>query len=586
MTRIKHIAGSIFGRMIIGYLLVATVFAGAWLWSLYGPLTDAVLRQQQQNLTAVAQSSALVVTKSVEQPELIARQLVSRTDLRLTIVGADGTVLADSNFDPAVMDNHGSRPEVRDALAGRTGTDRRTSPTENTEQLYVAVPATLDGKRVAVRISQPLDEIRAIASRSRQFGLLLLAAAFVMAVIIAITTAREIARPIRELSQTARRMADGNLTVRVPDVPADLEQLAGSLSVLKSQMRSRIDDLEAEQRTLRATLDGLTDVVLVLEKDEIRLANAAADELFRTPSRGWKGVSLESSGLPGSLQAAVREHSVQPHATVVELDPDPMGRSLRVTVAPMEPDMPGRRTIVVVSDVTERARLERVRRDFVANASHELKTPVAGIRLLAESAETAAADGDDEQAVAFARQIAAEIERLQRLVGDLLDLSRLESMPASDAISDVRLVVENAVISHRAPASRRGLDLTVDLSAVRDTDVYAAADPTDVAIALDNLVDNAIAYTEAGSVAITVAIDNSFVVISVADTGGGIPAEELPRIFERFYRVDRGRSRDSGGTGLGLALVRHVVERSGGSVHVTSEPGEGSVFTLRLRRAV
>jgi two-component system phosphate regulon sensor histidine kinase PhoR len=379
-------------------------------------------------------------------------------------------------------------------------------------------------------------------------------------------------------------MAEGNLTVRIPEVPSDLEQLAGALTVLKSQMRSRIDALEAEQRSLRATLNGLTDAVLVLERDQITLANTAADELFRPPARGWKGVSLDSSGLPASLQAAVREHAVSSHATTVELDPDPTGRSLRVTVAPLEPDVPGGRTIAVVSDVTERARLEFVRRDFVANASHELKTPVAGIKLLAESAATAASDGDDEQAVAFARQIAAEIERLQRLVGDLLDLSRLESAPAPDAISDVRLVVENAVISHRAPAERKGLDLTVDLSAVRDTDVFAAADPTDVAIALDNLIDNAIAYTETGSVTVTVDSDGAFVSIEVADTGSGIPAEELPRIFERFYRVDRGRSRDSGGTGLGLALVRHVVERSGGSVKVESETGNGSVFTITLPR--
>jgi two-component system phosphate regulon sensor histidine kinase PhoR len=572
--------------MIIGYLLVATVFAAAWLWSLYGPLTDAVLKQQQRNLTAVAQSSALVVTQSDQQPQHIVEQLVSRTDLRMTIVLADGEVLADSNFDPSLMENHSSRPEVRAALEGGVGVDRRTSRTESIEQLYVAVPATVDGERVAVRISQPLDEIRAIASRSRQVGLLLLLAASAMAVGIAVATAREIARPIQELSQSAWRMAEGNLSVQIPEVPADLEQLADALTMLKSQMRARIDALEAEQRTLRATLDGLTDAVLVLEQGRIRVANAVADELFRTPARGWEGVSLDSSGLPASLQAAIREHALRSDVTVVELDSDPTGRSLRVMVAPLEPDMPGGRTIVVVSDVTERARLELVRRDFVANASHELKTPVAGIRLLAESAETAAADGDEEQAVEFARQIAVEIERLQRLVGDLLDLSRLESVPSSGALVDIRAVVDNAVISHRAAAARKNLSIDVDLTAVRDTDVFATADPTDVAIALDNLMDNAIAYTEVGSVSVAVRADESFVTITVADTGAGIPPEELPRIFERFYRVDRGRSRESGGTGLGLALVRHVVERSGGSVHVDSDLGKGSVFTLRLRRAV
>jgi two-component system, OmpR family, phosphate regulon sensor histidine kinase PhoR len=246
-------------------LLVATVFAGAWLWSLYGPLTDAVLRQQQRNLTAVAQSSALVVCSLMTRRSRSPANSSLAPTCGMTIVAADGTVLADSNYDASQMENHGTRPEMAEALEGRTGVDRRVSPTEDTEQLYVAVPGTLDGERVAVRISQSLDEIRAIASRSRQFGLLLLATAFGIAVVVAVTTARAIARPIDELSDAAWRMAEGNLSVRIPEVPSDFEQLADAL-LSKSQMRSRIDALEAEQRTLRATLDGLTDAVLVLSR--------------------------------------------------------------------------------------------------------------------------------------------------------------------------------------------------------------------------------------------------------------------------------------------------------------------------------
>jgi two-component system sensor histidine kinase SenX3 len=235
--------------------------------------------------------------------------------------------------------------------------------------------------------------------------------------------------------------------------------------------------------------------------------------------------------------------------------------------------------------VTERARLDSIRRDFVANASHELKTPVSGIHLLAQSVETAAADGEVDQALAFARQIEAETARLQRLVGDLLDLSRLDTAPAPGALTDMRTAVDNAVTSHRAAAQRRGLDLEVDLAAVRGEDVYAAADTTDVAVAIDNLLDNAIAYTPTGSVRIELSAEPDTVNLCVTDTGPGIAPEHQPRVFERFYRIDRGRSRDSGGTGLGLALVRHVVERNGGSVGLDSEVGSGSTFSITLPRA-
>jgi signal transduction histidine kinase len=229
--------------------------------------------------------------------------------------------------------------------------------------------------------------------------------------------------------------------------------------------------------------------------------------------------------------------------------------------------------------------VERVRRDFVANASHELKTPVSAIHLLAVSATDAASDGDTDQALAFAAQIEQESARLGRLVGDLLDLSRLEATPAEGTIADLREAVSNALAGHGAAASERGLELAVDDSDIAGVDVFARVDPTDLAIALDNLLDNAIKYTEQGSVTVRTEAGADFVRVLVTDTGVGIPEEDLSRIFERFYRVDRARSRESGGTGLGLALVRHVVERSGGTVEVSSAISEGTSFTVTLPRA-
>ena len=585
MTQLRTIAGSFRARLVVGYVLIAAVFAVAWAMSLYTPLTQAALHQQTRTLTAVAQAGALVAAETSATPASLASRIVTGTDLRLTIVAADGRVLADSQTDPSTMENHSGRPEIVAALAGHTGTDHRVSKTQGIEELYVAVPATVDGRRVALRVAQPFTEIEAVAVRSRRIGLWLLAGALAIAVVIATWASAAASRPVAELSEAAERMAAGNLGVDVPEVPGDLQVLADALTTLREQMRSRIDALVAEQRTLRTTLDGLTDAVFLLEAETVRYANGAASRLFRAPAGGWRRVALDHAGLPESLLANIRGALAgsEPHA--VELDPDPRGRTLRLLVVPLEEVNGVSRAIAVVSDVTQRARLDRVRRDFVANASHELKTPVAGIQLLAESAESASSDGDVDMALAFTRQIEAEAARLKRLVSDLLDLSRLESEPEPGAITDVRVAVDNAIVGHRMTAGRKGIELESDLSEVRGVDVFAATDPTDIAIALDNLVDNALAYTEAGSVRVRVKVNDAMVTIRVTDTGPGIPARHLPRIFERFYRVDRARSRDSGGTGLGLALVKHVIERSGGTVSVESEVGKGTTFTIRLPRA-
>jgi signal transduction histidine kinase len=190
------------------------------------------------------------------------------------------------------------------------------------------------------------------------------------------------------------------------------------------------------------------------------------------------------------------------------------------------------------------------------------------------------------QALVFVGQMKDEAERLRRLVLDLLDLSRLDSVPTPGTITDVRAAATNALAAHRAAASDAGLTLALDLSAVAESDVYAAAEPTDVAVALDNLLANAIAYTAHGGVTVRLAADEHDVTVSVTDTGIGIPAEHLPRVFERFYRVDAARTRVSGGTGLGLSLVRNAAERAGGTVSIDSSVGQGTTVTLRLPRTV
>lgn len=584
MSRASRFTGTLLGRLLGGYVAVAMILAIAWTWSLYGPLTDAVVRQQQRNLTALAQSATLLTADSGSAPEQVVRRLVARTDLRMTIIAADGTVLADSDADPALMDNHKDRPEVSRALDGHVGTDRRVSRTESVEALYVAVPGSLDGSRVAVRVAQPLTEIEAIAARSRRMGFILLAVALVIAAGVSIRAAHTAARPVRQLSEAARRMADGDLDAPIPEMPRDLDGLARALDSLRDQVARRIDALDAERSALSATLDGLGDAVLVLDDDRIGLANREFGRMFGVRGAPVHGMPLTATGLPEPLVRAIQS-LIMDAGDSCEVRVDPLGTTYRIGVSSSPAPELRSRYIVVISDVTERSRVDRVRRDFVANASHELKTPVAGIRLLADSAGSAAIDGDTKQALAFTGQIASEAARLQHLVGDLLDLSRLDTTAEPGRITDVREAVERAVLSHRPQANRSGLALTTDMSEVAGESLFARVDPTDMAIGLDNLIDNAVSYTQQGSVTVKVSASDDVVRLSVTDTGPGIAPEHQARIFERFYRIDSGRSRESGGTGLGLALVKHVAERAGGSISLDSQPGAGSTFTLTVPRA-
>jgi signal transduction histidine kinase len=281
----------------------------------------------------------------------------------------------------------------------------------------------------------------------------------------------------------------------------------------------------------------------------------------------------------------VREAVVSDSPADSVVGPTPLQQSFRVRAVPLHAHDARPAHLVIVSDITHSARLDAMRRDFVANASHELKTPATGILLLAESASAAARDGDVEQTLAFLHSIHEEAERLRSLVGDLLDLSRLEGTQFAAGPTDVRAAVDLALSAHRRAAEAKGLALQLDDSAVQGHDVYAACDPTDLAIALDNVLANAIAYTDQGSVTVLLARRDGRVIIEVTDTGVGIPAEHLPRVFERFYRVDAARSRHSGGTGLGLSLVKHAMERCGGTASIASEVDRGTTVTLTVPEA-
>jgi signal transduction histidine kinase len=339
------------------------------------------------------------------------------------------------------------------------------------------------------------------------------------------------------------------------------------------ELQQRLSALDQDRTTMQNVLSSMEEgVVLVGPTGRVRLSNPAADRLLGTRHRTMPGL------LPMAFQEAATKAAAGEAAVGVEVETGSPSRWARATAIPVGGDGS---VLLVVRDVTEAKRLESVRRDFVANASHELKTPAASIQAAGETIRSAARD-DPSVIPRFAEQLEREAFRLSRIVSDLLDLSRLETGAELDEEVGLDQVVKEERDRYEEAAREGGLTLSIRLGPVAPVRGSAR----DLSLLVRNLVDNAIRYTKPGGrVDVTLSGQGDEVVLSVADTGVGIPTRELPRIFERFYRVDRARSRETGGTGLGLSIVKHVIENHGGTVSVTSELGRGTCFEVRLPSA-
>ena len=336
-----------------------------------------------------------------------------------------------------------------------------------------------------------------------------------------------------------------------------------------SHLRARVEASEAERDSASTILASMEEGVLLFGPDGVtRYGNLAAEgQLGRRPG------SIDAL-LPLGLQRIARRAAEDRTIMVTEAETGAPSRVLRGFAAPTDDGS----VVLVIRDITETRRLDQVRRDFVANASHELKTPAASIQAAAETIRTAA--GEDPSVIPrFASQLEREAARLSRIVSDLLDLSRLESGSALDESVALDAIVRDEGERFEEPAAEAGVGLSVRAGGIP----RVRGSSRDLALLVRNLVDNAIRYTRpGGQVEVDLTADDGEVVLAIVDTGLGIPSRDLPRIFERFYRVDRARSRETGGTGLGLSIVKHVAENHGGRVVVTSELGQGTRFEVRL----
>lgn len=541
---------------------------------------DATAAALEQSAVALARVSSIdgAAVASAGGPQ-------APRGMRITIVLADGTVRYDSASDPSAMENHASRPEIRAALAGRVGTSVRRSPTLGLDMVYAAAPIYESGVVAgALRVAMSAPGLDALLAR---FIVIDAMVALMMTALMAwasIAFGTRITEPMTALMDAAGDWSAGRLERRVRRFPgSELAPLAETMNAMASRLADQVVTMRHQQQELQAILEGMGEAVLSVDASmTIRLANSRARELL---GRVGAQAAMEGRGLleasgTSALEALAR--SCADSGSGVESEITLYGDTARFILAhaaPLLSDDGSRGVVLVLNDITRLKRLERVRQDFVANVSHELRTPITLITGFAETLETVQ---DPVETRRFLAIIKRHADRMTAIIEDLLTLARLES-PERTALSRAP-VRAAALVAHAIESlDSRPAQRHITIEATVDPELLALVNEGLFEQALVNLLDNAIKYgPEGGTVRIAAAVDGQSLVFSVADQGPGIPARDLPRLFERFYRVDRARSKHLGGTGLGLAIVKHVAMAHGGDASVTSIEGSGSTFFISL----
>jgi two-component system phosphate regulon sensor histidine kinase PhoR len=523
-----------------------------------------------------AQSFALRIQNDRQHSlQQMAQEEAQITQTRATVVAHDGTVLADSEADPKTMENHAGRPEVSAALKGGNGLDTRLSKTVGAEFLYVAVPS---GDRVA-RLAYPLATLRSHFGEIHGTLLRATAVALLFAMVLAAVVAQLIASRLRRIVGFAERVAAGDLSARIDEHSGDeIAQVGMALDRTARRLEENFAAVRESRSELEALLNSMTDGVIAVSPEmRVRWANQAITGIVRQPVRMGAPVTelVRHPDFLTTLRSALKTKKRE--STIAN---SLSGRgSFSITAEPL----PDGGVVSVLHDISEIERVEKTRRDFIANVSHELRTPLTSIRGYAETL----LDSEDVvngNARDFLQVIRRNAERMSRLTEDLLVLARVESGEEKLDLRpySARVLVTEAATSMQANV--KAADMELELAPVPDCSVIA--DSYAVHQVFANLVSNALRYAQSGKrVVIGANEKGSTVEFFVQDFGPGIASEHLPRIFERFYRIDKARSRETGGTGLGLAIVKHIVLNHGGKVYVESTVGHGCTFFFALPKA-
>jgi two-component system phosphate regulon sensor histidine kinase PhoR len=581
-------------QLFFSYLFITLISLVAVTWYASASLKGFLLDQIKADLRSRAllirdQMTQYIEPLAEDEIDKLCKLIGPPSATRFTVILPWGKVLGDSEENPANMDNHSDRPEIIEALNGMTGVSTRYSPTVRKNMMYVAESFKKNQRTVGVvRASIPIDNL---SDALRMVQIQIVLGGLIMAVIAAglsLLVSHRIKRPIEEMKKRAERFAQGDFSVELPRF--DLEEMANlaeTMNQMARELQARINTITDQRNELEAVLSSMAEGVLAMDMEErIISMNHAASVIFECDPRQVQGRTIQEVIRHPELQRLVlnalagegaverdvvlylkEERVLNGHATILRT-----GQGNRVGV------------LVVLNDITRLRKLENIRKDFVANVSHEIKTPITAIKGFVETLRDGAIQSPKD-AERFLGIIQNHVQRLESLVEDLLSLSRIEEETEKEAIvledKSIKEVLAGALQLCQVKAEPKQIRMVLSFK----EDVVARINPSLLEQAVVNLLDNAIKYSEPGkSILVKADITEEDVLIRVRDEGCGIAKQHQERLFERFYRVDKARSRKLGGTGLGLAIIKHIMEAHGGRVSVESQLGQGSTFTLHLPR--
>ena len=569
--------GSIFGQIFGGHLIIIlllTLSFGLSISHLIESFSFDLLKRHLKNLAygLKPQVQGIILRGDYGTLNSLARKVGETTGVRITIIDPQGVVLADSEEDPAFMENHGDRPEVIMAMAGRVGSSLRWSATLKEEMLYVAIPMKLTEGVAVLRTSFFLRDVNQFLGAFKKRVTVVAVALGLFSLIYAFFSSKRLSDPIKELVQATSRVAQGDFDARVlPKGKGELGELAERFNEMAAKLKELFQENLQRKEELERIFSSLEDGLLVLDREgKVILFNKKAQEILK--GKELSDRSFWEIGDPAFREAISRVRKTEGNLTE-ELEISGGVFLLSATYLATTGQ-----TLVLLHDITHLKRMQELKRDLVANVSHELRTPLTAIKGFLEAFED---ENSREARSHYLEIIKKHVDRLTNIVQDLLVLSELEDKKTKLDLEDIDLktLLQEVLRPFEEKVKKKGLSLKVDFDPGLPP---IKADPFRLQQAFFNLIDNAVKYTEQGEIRISTKGKADHVEIEVADTGIGIPKEHLPRIFERFYVVDKSRSRRLGGTGLGLSIVKHIVLLQGGEIDVESTPGVGTRFRVRL----
>jgi two-component system phosphate regulon sensor histidine kinase PhoR len=574
------------------YLLITVISVMGVTWYASSSLRQFFLGQTASDLEARARLIEKQIEECLDPPDekcvdLLCKRIGRRASTRITIILPSGKVIGDSREDPAKMDNHVDRPEFMRALTGPSGISMRYSRTLEKNMMYVGIPVRANEQILAVvRTAIPATAIdvalKEIQIRIAGAGLIIALFAAALSLIVS----RRITRPIEELRKGAESFAGGDFQCTLPVTESEeIGGLAEAMNEMARQLHERINTIIGQRNEIEGVLCSMIEGVIAVDMDERVLSmNNAAARMFGCNASEAQGRSIQEIVRNTVLREFVTDtlSSVKPVERDVVLSSN--GDLFLSGHGTLLQDAQGKQigALIVLNDVTRLRRLEKIRRDFVANVSHEIKTPITAIKGFVETLREGAVKNPDD-AERFLGIIEKHVERLEAIIEDLLSLSRIERGTEREenelVEKSVKDVLDTAIRVCEVGAVARKID--IELSCPEN--LFSKMEPRLLEQAVVNLLDNAVKYSnEESSIRVEASQGEGEIILSVRDEGCGIEKKHLSRLFERFYRVDKARSRQLGGTGLGLAIVKHIAQAHGGHVNVESTPGKGSTFSIYL----